>query len=423
MDINTTTSSTMTTTDTGVTTQPQKNQKSDFSFQDEMTKVTAEQVEVSEVENVKNDVNETSTKNINSKQKVQDRVLNQSNIVQNNIQFVAQNKQHINHVVQQQAPKTEILNTVQQGVLSETVKAEQPVQYFKTNTQLSGSQNQGVVQESLSDKVENLAVLPQVDNKLVENVGVDVNQPIKQNNKVSKKDVISSIKEKQTTELPQQVVEQVNIDALQAVLIQQEQIKPQQNDVKVSKVDTVQTLIDANKQLANITLIADTKVIDSKVDKTSVKDSVKVDYSSIQMNADDAVFFADLVQDTDKTLQKVVSDLQSGIEQKVQESAKNIKVSSTLMNAISEAAKNNQPLRIDFDKDVSVIIKIDKDGAVNAKFIPGDKAVEEYLRQNISSLRQRFDEQELNYRDLSYSNRQKQNQEHNRRNNKENDHE
>ena len=423
MDINTTTSSTMTTTDTGVTTQPQKNQKSDFSFQDEMTKVTAEQVEVPEVENVKNDVHETSAKNINSTQKVQDRVLNQSNIVQNNIQFVAQNKQHINHVVQQQAPKTEILNTVQQGVLSETVKAEQPVQYFKTNTQLSGSQKQGVVQESLSDKVENLAVLPQVDNKLVENVGVDVNQPIKQNNKVSKKDVISSIKEKQTTELPQQVVEQVNIDALQAVLIQQEQIKPQQNDVKVSKVDTVQTLIDANKQLANITLIADTKVIDSKVDKTSVKDSVKVDYSSIQMNADDAVFFADLVQDTDKTLQKVVSDLQSGIEQKVQESAKNIKVSSTLMNAISEAAKNNQPLRIDFDKDVSVIIKIDKDGAVNAKFIPGDKAVEEYLRQNISSLRQRFDEQELNYRDLSYSNRQKQNQEHNRRNNKENDHE
>lgn len=174
--------------------------------------------------------------------------------------------------------------------------------------------------------------------------------------------------------------------------------------------ENIQTLMDTSRQLSNITTLANSDI------------TSKVDYSTIQMSSDDAVFFADLVQDTDKTLQNVVSELQSGIEENVQQVTKNVKVSSTLMSALSEAVKTNQPLRIDFDKDVSVIIKVDKDGTISAKFIPGDKAVEEYLKQNISFLKNRFDEQEISYKDLSYS-RQQQRQNQNRRNNKENDHE
>ena len=189
-------------------------------------------------------------------------------------------------------------------------------------------------------------------------------------------------------------------------------IQLMQNNLLNETLDTnIQTLMDANRQLAHISLINNASQVPAKVD-----------YTNIEMGADDAKFFADLVQDTDKTLQNVAADLQGEVEQNVQQAAKNVKVSATLMNALNEAVKTNQPFRINFDKDVSVIIKVDKDGAVSATFIPGDKAVEEYLKQNISFLRQRFDEQELSYRDLSYS-RQKQNQEQNRRNNKENDHE
>ena len=177
------------------------------------------------------------------------------------------------------------------------------------------------------------------------------------------------------------------------------------------QMNNIQALMDANTQLANVTEL-----------RGGVS-GIKVDYSNINMTFDDAKFFADLVQNTDKTLQDVMTDLKSNTEQTVQKASQHVKVSSTLMNALNEAVKSNQPVRINFDKDVSVIIKVDKDGALSATFIPGDKAVEEYLRQNISTLRQRFDEQELSYRDLSYS-RQKQNQEQNRRNNnKENDNE
>lgn len=177
------------------------------------------------------------------------------------------------------------------------------------------------------------------------------------------------------------------------------------------QMNNIQALMDANTQLANVTEL-----------RGGVS-GIKVDYSNINMTFDDAKFFADLVQNTDKTLQDVMTDLKSNTEQTVQKASQHVKVSSTLMNALNEAVKSNQPVRINLDKDVSVIIKVDKDGALSATFIPGDKAVEEYLRQNISTLRQRFDEQELSYRDLSYS-RQKQNQEQNRRNNnKENDNE
>ena len=90
---------------------------------------------------------------------------------------------------------------------------------------------------------------------------------------------------------------------------------------------------------------------------------------------------------------------------------------SVLMDKLAESMKTNQPFRIDFDKDVSVIIKVNKDGSLAANFIPGDKAVEQYLRNNIASLRQRFDEQDLSYTQLSYSNSRQQQQQ--KRQNKE----
>jgi hypothetical protein len=104
------------------------------------------------------------------------------------------------------------------------------------------------------------------------------------------------------------------------------------------------------------------------------------------------------------------------------ETAKSVQVSSVLMEKLAESVKTNQPFRINFDKDVSVIIKVNKDGSLMANFIPGDKAVEQYLKENISSLRQRFDDENLAYSELSYSNSNEQQQRQQRRK-KENDNE
>ena len=148
-----------------------------------------------------------------------------------------------------------------------------------------------------------------------------------------------------------------------------------------------------------------------------------VDYSSIKMSDTDAKFFSDLVNKTDMSAQSVAAEFQKALNggnvQQVQSTAK---ATAALIANLQESAKTNQPFRIDFDQDVSVILKVDKEGKINANFIPGDKAVEAYLRNNIDFLKQRFNEENIAYGDLNYS-KSRQEKEKQNRNNKEQDNE
>lgn len=132
--------------------------------------------------------------------------------------------------------------------------------------------------------------------------------------------------------------------------------------------------------------------------------------NQISLTQDDAQFFINLTQENDVSAQNVTALAQNMITNgaDIAEVTKNAKISQTLLNALSNARENNQPLRIDFDQNVSVILRIGQDGALSARFIPGDKAVEQYLRNNIESLKATFNENDLPYSDLSYSNSSKQ---------------
>ena len=146
------------------------------------------------------------------------------------------------------------------------------------------------------------------------------------------------------------------------------------------------------------------------------------DYDVVNMSDSDADFFINLVQNTDLSMKSIANQINDTMTNGTENVQKNVQVSSVLMDKLSESMKTNQPFRIDFDKDVSVILKVNKDGSLAANFIPGDKAVEQYLRNNILSLRQRFDEQNLPYSELSYSNSRQQQQQR-QKNNKENNNE
>ena len=138
------------------------------------------------------------------------------------------------------------------------------------------------------------------------------------------------------------------------------------------------------------------------------------------MNKSDAEFFIGLTKNNDVSVANITTQAQNMLNNgaELAEVKQNVQISQTLLNAISKAKENNQPLRIDFDQNISVILRINKEGVVSANFIPGDKAVEQYLRNNISSLRATFDEQDLPYSDLSYSNRGSKQQKEKRNNNK-----
>ena len=148
----------------------------------------------------------------------------------------------------------------------------------------------------------------------------------------------------------------------------------------------------------NIQNLINTKDLMSTINSAST-----FDYDVINMSDSDANFFANLVQNTDMSMKSIATQINDAMANGTEGVQKSVQVSSVLMDKLSESMKTNQPFRIDFDKDVSVILKVNKDGSLAANFIPG----------------QRFDDQNLPYSELSYSNSRQQQQEK-RRNNKEN---
>ena len=180
---------------------------------------------------------------------------------------------------------------------------------------------------------------------------------------------------------------------------------------------------DANSMLTNdiaqMLNINNTAVTGLAADmKVTASGMMNLDYSSISMTESDADFFINLTQKNDVSVQNITAQAQNMLNQGVEakEVKQNVQISETLLNAINIAKENNQPLRIDFDQNMSVIMRFGKDGAIAANFIPGDKAVEQYLRNNIESLKNTFRENDLPYSDLSYSNRGGKQQKENRRN-------
>lgn len=145
-------------------------------------------------------------------------------------------------------------------------------------------------------------------------------------------------------------------------------------------------------------------------DKTSIDDEInskflELDFGSeFDINADkigvnDAIFFVNLLNQENLINYTVEDDK---ISLKASDGTK-IDASNPLLNMLKTSFDSKKPIRLDFDNDVTVILKMDNKGKVQAHFIPGTDEVENYIKNNISCLKQRFDEEEINYSQLTYS--------------------
>lgn len=253
-------------------------------------------------------------------------------------------------------------------------------------------------------------------------------------NKVSTKDSDvkaqdSSKKEKKSTESNVELKVD-NKNATQDVEAQNEQAQQNgqnsseqhgQNQQSAELSDEILSVMKANAKTING--VNNFKLVTGISEDINLS-SAKIDYSRFAMSDDDAMFFANLVSKTDMTMQSISGEFQKALTTgNIEQVQKTAKVSSVLLEALSESMKTNKAFRIDFDNDVSVILRVDRDGNLNANFIPGDKAVEAYLRNNIPFLKQRFEEQNLSYGELTYSKHKRQDQDDEKQNNKENGHE
>ena len=157
----------------------------------------------------------------------------------------------------------------------------------------------------------------------------------------------------------------------------------------------------ANKNMA----MARTKTVENekgihKIDKKTnlVVDTI-VTYDNVVMNKADVEFFTQLVE-------KGFLDMNE-----IKNAQKSAQVSKTLADLLAKAMNDNKPIRIDFDNNISVIIKIDRAGKISADFLPSSQVAEAYLKENLPLLRQRFDENNIDYNELNQRQRKQDNPE------------
>jgi len=136
---------------------------------------------------------------------------------------------------------------------------------------------------------------------------------------------------------------------------------------------------------------------------------------SMKIDEKDALFYLGLIENN-RIGDVSPASLTAGAHQilqnfSAQDIAKSSNVSKTLIDLISNANTTGKPVRIDFDNDITLVLRVDREGKLSAQFFPGDKAAEEYLKNNLPYLRNRFDEQNIPYKELSYRQQKQQQQE------------
>lgn len=176
------------------------------------------------------------------------------------------------------------------------------------------------------------------------------------------------------------------------------------NCISQSKLQNNQDLNTSEKINTQATKINEYGIL--KLDKESgiIVDTV-VKYDNVIMNKSDVEFFANIVNNNAQNLDSLSSEVLE----------KNIGVSKTLADLIAKSMNENKPFRIDFDNNISIIIKITRDGKLSADFLPSSQVAEAYLKENLPLLKQRFDENNINYGELNQRNQRDKNKDNQRK--------
>ncbi len=188
-------------------------------------------------------------------------------------------------------------------------------------------------------------------------------------------------------------------------------------NLTTNKTSDIVKFIDANLETAS----------SKKTSKSNSSSAAKkAEEKAIKMTEADAKFFQNLVENNSQVAQDAkATDMANQATLKDIEETHSAKVSKSLLNALKESQETNKSFRVDFDKNLSVILKVNRAGKISAEFLPGDAAVEQYLKSNIPLLKQKFNDEGLEYENLSYRDQSRKDKEEkrNNRNNKENGYE
>ena len=153
---------------------------------------------------------------------------------------------------------------------------------------------------------------------------------------------------------------------------------------------------DDTQEEARVKTVTNSTSIKKVDTKSNITVETVASFDDIAMSKNDVDFFA-----------KLVENGQNSISTK--ETAEASQISKTLADMLAKSMNDNKPIRINFDNDISVIIKVGKDGKISADFLPSSQIAEAYLKENLPLLRQKFEDNNIDYEELNHR-EQKQNE-------------
>lgn len=165
----------------------------------------------------------------------------------------------------------------------------------------------------------------------------------------------------------------------------------------------VQTEIQQEEQAPKTKTVTNEQGVKKVDTKTNVTTETVVKFDDIAMSKNDVEFFANLVENGSVDMNSV------------RHAQKSSQVSKTLADMIAKSMQDNQPIRINFDNDISVIIKVSKNGKISADFLPSSQIAEAYLKENLPILKQRFDDNNIDYDELNHRKQEQQDDRNNRK--------
>ena len=176
------------------------------------------------------------------------------------------------------------------------------------------------------------------------------------------------------------------------------------NNLAANAADLAEESAILSTMAENIAIANKNNVLRQDV-KTNVVVEQVVKFDTVIMNEADVEVFTQLVQNGSVEMNNLAP----------QTAQKAVQVSKTLADMLAKSMETNQPLRIDFDNDISVIIRISRDGKITADFLPSSQVAEAYLKENLPLLRQKFDNENIEYDELNQKERREHHKEQNRK--------
>ncbi len=173
-----------------------------------------------------------------------------------------------------------------------------------------------------------------------------------------------------------------------------------QKNILLNKAKQVEEIDAKEPKTKTVTNDQGIKKVDAK---TNITTDTVVKFDDIAMNKNDVEFFANLVENGSVDMNSVTN------------SQKSSQISKTLADMIAKSMEDNKPIRINFDNDISVIIKINKNGKISADFLPSSQVAEAYLKENLPILKQRFDDNNIDYEELNHRKQEQQDDRNNRK--------